>query len=205
MLNRLKVRRVQGFTLIELLVALAIFVVLSALSYRSLVALLQTRERIAVETTKWREVMLFFNRLDVDLRQLVNRPIRIDQTSQASFLAKQNLQSINDAQLSFSRVGSEMQTGYLMDTQRIGYRMKAGNIEMLVWPALDLESRAKPAVYTVLSGVKSMTLRYKPDQAKPWVETWPNKLAEDIAIPKALEMNVTLTTGETLQRIYLLQ
>ena len=68
-----------------------------------------------------------------------------------------------------------------------------------------MESRAKRADYTVLSGVKSMTLRYKPDQAKPWVETWPNKLAEDIAIPKALEMNVTLTTGETLQRIYLLQ
>lgn len=194
----------KGFTLIELLVALVIFAILSALSYRSLSALIQTKQRIESETTKWREVMLFFSRLDTDLRHVVNRPIRVDKSQQAAFLAKPELNSLEDAQLSFSRLGNPMQTGSLMDTQRIAYRYKAGNIEMLVWPALDIESGTMPTIYPVLHGVKSMALRYKPARATTWVNAWPIALTDGATMPKAVEISIVLNTGEALKRTYLL-
>lgn len=198
------IQKNHGFTLIELLVALVIFAILSALSYRSLSALIQTKQRIESETSKWREVMLFFSRLDTDLRHVVNRPIRVDKSQQPAFLAKPELDTLEDAQLSFSRLGNSMQTGNLMDTQRIAYRYKAGNIEMLIWPALDIESGTMPKIYPVLHGVKSMALRYKPARVNAWVSSWPIALPEGAEIPKAVEISIVLNTGEALKRTYLL-
>jgi general secretion pathway protein J len=206
MVNKFMPRYHKGFTLIELLVALVIFAILSALSYRSLSALIQTKTRIELETHQWRQVMLFFNRLDNDLRQVVNRPIRIDQQMEAAFLGQPTLQTQDDAQLSFSRLGSPMQSGTLMDTQRIAYRHKTGNIEMLIWPAMDIESTTKPKIYTVLSGVKSMSLRYMQSRTHAWVNAWPltTNTPEPFAMPKAMEIQIVLKSGEVLQRTYLL-
>ncbi len=190
----------KGFTLVELLVALTIFAVLSALSYRSLSSLLQTRERITQETTRWREVMLFFNRVDSDLRQHVNRPVMIGQGEKPAFLGKIS-DLPDDALLSFSRFGNPHQNGALMDTQRISYRLKAGHIEMLIWPALDIEEDTKPAAYTILSGVKTMTIRYMHNKTLTWVNSWPTKEKQAAVFPKAIDISVTLATGENLNRI----
>lgn len=194
----------QGFTLIELLVALVIFAVISALSYRSLSVLLQTKERIDHETMRWREVMIFFNRLDIDLHKSVNRPVTVDKTLQPPWQAKTNMSGKEDVQLQFSRLGAPEQNGLFMDTQRIGYRYNAGNIELLLWPALDNESFKKPKVYRVLSGVKSMSFRYMQHKTYQWVSRWPTEVKEDL-IPKAVQIEVVLSTGEKLNRIYHLQ
>lgn len=190
----------KGFTLIEVLVALTIFGVLSALSYRSLSALLQTRERITQETTRWREVMLFFNRVDTDLRQHVNRPVTIGRAIEPAFLGKNNVLP-DEALLSFSRFGNPQQNGALMDTQRIGYRLKVGHVEMLIWPALDIEEDAKPMAYPILSGVETMTIRYMHNKTLTWLNTWPTNEDQAAAFPKAIDISVTLVTGEKLNRI----
>ena len=190
----------QGFTLIEVLVALTIFAVLSALSYRSLSALLQTRERITHETTRWREVMLFFNRVDTDLRQHVNRPVTIGRTIQPAFFGKIGGLP-NEVLLSFSRFGNPQQNGALMDTQRIAYRLKAGSVEMLIWPALDVEEDTKPAAYPILSGVKNITIRYMHNKTLTWLNTWPTNEDQAAAFPKAIDIGVTLATGEKLNKV----
>jgi general secretion pathway protein J len=60
-------RAQKGFTLIELLVALAIFAILSLLSYRTLGSLFETREQLNIESAKWRDAALFFSRVENDL------------------------------------------------------------------------------------------------------------------------------------------
>lgn len=194
----------QGFTLLELLVALVIFAVISALAYRSLTALIQTRARIQEQTTRWRETMLFFNRLNVDLRRNVNRPVANEASMQPAWLAKRFLANKEDVQLQVSRLGSPEQNGNFMDTQRIGYRYRAGNVELLLWPALDVESYQKPKVYILLSGVKSLSFRYMQHKTHQWVSDWPTSIKEDV-IPKAVQVDLVLDTGEQLNRIYHLQ
>src|SRR5258705_11049058 len=65
--------RARGFTLIELLVALAIFAILSGFAYRSLTALLETRERLQAESRKWRDASVFVGRFERDLRAVLDR------------------------------------------------------------------------------------------------------------------------------------
>ena len=52
-----------GFTLIELLVALTIFALMSAMAYRGLNAVLETREQVLQDNHKWRELAVFFSML----------------------------------------------------------------------------------------------------------------------------------------------
>lgn len=192
----------RGFTLIEVLVALVIFAVLSALSYRSLSVLLQTRERVEAETTRWREVMIFFNRLDSDFKRHVNRPVKLQKQTQPAWLAKPELENENDAQLIFSALGNPEQNGWLMDTRRMAYRLKAGNVEMLIWPVLDSDAANKPASYPVLTGVKTFTLRYMLNKSHTWVNAWPVVDVNSSVFPKAVEVSVTLVSGEKMNRIY---
>ena len=63
--------RNRGFTLIELLVALAIFAVMSGFAYRGLTAMLESREALAKESRKWRDVSLFVGRVERDLAALL--------------------------------------------------------------------------------------------------------------------------------------
>jgi len=193
--------RIKGFTLLEVLVALVIFAILSALSYRSISALLQTRERIELETNRWREVMIFFNRFDQDVRRRVDRPVRNGNQYLPSWYAKPSFANDSDAQLMFSIMGNPEQPGTLMDTRRIGYRLNAGNIETLIWPALDNVAGNKPVAYPVLSQVKSLKLRYMSSQGHSWSDRWPAPNLPDGPIPKAVEIRVTLNTGEQLNRV----
>lgn len=190
--------------MIELLVALVIFAVISALGYRSLSTLIQTKARVDAENMRWREVMHFFNRLDMDLHKHVNRTTRLERDIKPPWEGKAYLHGSDDAQLIFSRLGAPEQFGWLLDTQRIGYRFYAGNIERLVWPALDIERDQKPSVYKVLTGVKAMSIRYLQHKSRAWISHWPTQDKQEV-IPKAVHIELTLKTGEKLNRIFYLQ
>lgn len=197
--------RQNGFTLVELLVALVIFSILTTLSYRALNSLIQTRERMQAESNRWREVMIFFNRFDQDIRQRINRSVRdTDNRPQAAWLAKPVIAGPDDAQLIFSRLGSPDQNGTLMDTQRLGYRLRDNNIEQLIWPSLDAGETSRPAAYPVLSHVRRLSLKYMVRKDHLWVDRWPVDETTDNALPAAVVMQVTLETGEVLNRTYTL-
>lgn len=192
----------RGFTLIELLVALMIFAVLSGLSYRSLSALIQTRERVNAETRHWRELMLFFNRLDMDVHQHIPRSVQKGNIILPSWQAHPELSSADDAQLMFTRLGSWEAEGNLRDSQRIGYRLKNQTIELLIWPALDTLPDEKPTVLPLLNGVKKMQIRYLTQDKSRWVSNWPLTSSEKNMAPKAMEIMITLISGDQLSRVY---
>ena len=72
---------------------------------------------------------------------------------------------------------------------------------MLIWSALDVEEDAKPAAYPILSGVKTMSIRYMHNKTLTWLNTWPTNEDQAAAFPKAIDISVTLATGEKLNRI----
>jgi general secretion pathway protein J len=193
----------SGFTLLELVVALAIFALISIFAYRALDLVLDTRAKVTAEGKKWRNIALLFARLEQDLGRLVNRPVRDSHDLLSPALLGEPVPvGEDDAQLMFTRMGLEGQSGVLNDAQRLGYRLRDGNVEMLVWPVLDQAPRTRPEVDTVLSGVKAMEIRYLGADGT-WLPRWPKPGAPG-ELPRALEITLELTTGERMTRLFAL-
>jgi len=198
-------RSQRGFTLIELLVALVILTLLSVAGYRGLDAVLQTRERVAAETRKWQHLAFFFSRLNQDIAQAVQRPVRDESGTvvRAAWLGNTVAVGEDDAELIFTRAGIPDQGLALQAPQRIAYRLEQGSIVMLRWPALDQAPRVRPVRYPVLEGVREFKLRYL-DRDGIWQLQWqyPTDLSK---LPVAVEITLTLVGGEIITRIFALQ
>ncbi len=207
-------QRNQGFTLIEVIIALSIFAVLSIIGYKGVSSLIQTKQRVEVEDVKWQQLISFLDRFELDVKQNVNRPIRNgDDNIEPAWLGRPSYTGEYGAQLAFSRLGDPSQSGFLMDTRRVAYRLHDGAIELLIWPSLDIAPTAKAEVFTVLTGVTQFTLSYLSVDGR-WLNSWPEPVvaSADIVVkpqqktfaPAAVQLMITFTTGEVITRIFAL-
>ena len=185
-----------GFTLIELLTALLILSVLALMSYRGLGAVLETREHVAQETAKWRSVALFFARFERDVHLAMPRAVRSTGGSAPAWRGIPN--ATVEPCLEFSRFA----TAEGVDTaRRLAYRLNEKHeIELWVWPGLDIAPAAAPARYPLLDGVARFDLNYL-NAGLAWVDAWPAASA-DAAIPRAVQLRLVLVSGEEIVRIF---
>ncbi len=198
-------RQHQGFTLIELLIALLVFSLLAIAGYRGLNALLQTRAHLDRETHKYQALSRFFSRLDEQLAQVGNRPVRTaNGMAQAAWVGYPAAGSgLEDAQLIFTRAGGMDAVGGVRPPQRVGYRLRNDTVQLLRWEVLDQAPNSKPLEDTVLEGVREFNLRYL-SQALVWEKQWA-VVSATTPPPKAVEVEVVLLTGEKIVRIFSLQ
>lgn len=188
----------------ELLVALTIFAVMSIAAYRGLTTMLEARARVELENHKWRNVALFFARMENDLDAFRKRPVRGTSDLLLPALAGNAVAlGEDDAQLSFTRGGYGSQEEKLTAPQRVGYRWRQGQVEMLAWAILDQAPRSRPEIYQALGEVARFELRYL-DQAGNWQLQWPLAGQPANLPPNALEVSLTLLSGETVKRVFAL-
>jgi general secretion pathway protein J len=199
-------KRQRAFTLIEVLAALAIFAIMAVMSYRALSAVLDNREQLAAETAKWRDLSLFFARLEQDLDAAMNRPVRsADDLFQPAFSL--NPDSTADSLLAFTRAGYAQAEGGLTAPQRVGYRLRERKVELVLWPQLDMPPRATSQAFTALPNISDIKLRAMDAQGN-WQPRWPVPGSPAAggaaagALPNALELSVTLASGETVTRLF---
>ena len=199
--------KIKGFTLIELIVALSIFAVMSVLSYKGLTSLIQTKERVSVEDEKWQQLIVFFDRIELDLKQSVNRSITDrDGILEPAFIGRPNYAGDYGAQLIFSRFGDREPTGFLMDTRRSAYRLKDGAVELLIWPSTDAAPNSKPEIFKVLPHVVQIYFTYLTQDGR-FVNEWPDRISvtdTSSYAPTALKILIKLDGGEAVSRIFAL-
>ena len=189
----------RGFTLIEVLSALLILSLLALMSYRGLGAVIDAREHVRYETDKWRRVAAFFARFERDVQLAAPRPVR----TAAGVAPPWRGQAISapDTQLEFSRFAS---TEGVDTARRIGYRLnEKQEIELWLWPGLDIAPEARPARHAVLAGVTKFELQYLgPNLA--WVDLWPTA-PTDLPLPLAVRLRVVLASNEEIVRVFALK
>ena len=196
-------RRQRAFTLIELLVAMTIFAVLAVISYRTLDSLFKTREHLSMQSSRLRDVALLFARLENDFAAVIERRVRntdgqLDDALRLSPL----LPAANDASLVFTRAGFGGALGATSGPQRIGYRLKDGTLELVMWPQLDMAPRISPEAYPALSDVRDAKWRAM-DRAGNLNAEWRSTGAESKTyFPTALELSITLVSGEQYTRLF---
>ena len=174
----------RGFTLIELMSALLILALLAVMSFRGLGAVLDARDQVRQETEKWKGVAALFARFQHDVQLSAPRPVRTA-----------------PGRLEFSRFG----TAEGIDApRRVAYQLNENReIELWLWPGLDVAPNAQAARYTVLSAVAQFELQYL-DAGLAWVDAWPRS-ARDPPLPQAVRVRIVLDSGEDLVRVFALQ
>jgi general secretion pathway protein J len=197
--------KTRGFTLIELLVALFVFAILAITAYRGLNAVTQTRAHIDQETRKWQALERFFARLDGETAQVLQRPVRAANGAEAPAWTGTPLAttSLEDVQLAFTRNGGFDADGTPLAPQRIGYRLRKDNLELLRWTALDSAPYNVPTVDVLLENVSEFNLRHLTSRMT-WEKQWPPVIA-DASLPKGVEVELVLKSGEKLTRFFSLQ
>lgn len=191
--------RTRGFTLIELLTALLVLSILGLMTFRGLGTVLDTRDHVKAEAEKWRRMELFFARFAADVRLSAPRPVRSGSGTAVAWLGRPAASA--DPLLEFTRFSSS-DAG---DTaRRIGYRLNdTHQVELWLWPGLDLAPTVAPERFNVLSDVKEFELRYL-DPRLEWAGHWP-VAPGDPPIPLAVRLRVVLASGEELVRVFSLR
>jgi len=194
-----RLRVPHGFTLVELLAALLVLSLVALMSYRGLGAVLDSREHVRQETAKWRTVSAFFARFGRDIALAAPRPVRLESITAPAWQA--SVDTLSRPSLAFSRFASAEG----VDTaRRLGYRLnEKQEIELWLWPGLDVAPGVQPMRYAVLAGVVRFELRYlTPSLA--WVDAWPVP-GFDSQVPEAVQLRIVLATGEDIVRVFALK
>lgn len=190
--------RVTGFTLIELLTALLVLSLLALLSYRSLEAVLDARDQVASETEKWRHVESFLARFERDVAMAAPRPVRGDSGPTPAWVGRRAAAS--GPQLELSRFASAEGAD---SPRRLAYTLNPQHeVELWLWPGLDVAKDVQPARYAVLRGVSTFDIEYL-NGDRVWVDAWPAAV-DDAAIPRAVKLRILLVSGESIMRVFAL-
>ena len=202
-------RSQRAFTLVELLIALAIFAIMAVMSYRTLDSVFQTRQHLSEATARLRDVALLFARLDDDFTTLLDRrPRNADNLLDDALRLTALLPGADDATLVFTRGGFAGSTGAAATPQRVGYRLKEGTLELVLWPSLDSAPRTAPLAYPALTQVRDAKWRAM-DRAGNWQNVWRSTpvggSAAAGAYPAALELTITLAGDEQFTRVFALR
>jgi general secretion pathway protein J len=193
--------REAGFTLVEVLLALAIFGVIAVLAYRATAALTEGEARLAAEARRWRTLEALFTRFEADIRQAVPRGSRVGARVEPAWLALP-ADGAGNAALVFTRAGAEFADDPGLAGQRIGYRLRGHAVEIAYWPRLDNAADVQPAVYTLADGVSGFRVAYL-GRAGAWRDNWP--VPGEPALPRAVRVNLTLDSGEAIERWFALR
>lgn len=193
-----RIRGVHGFTLIELLSALLVLSLLTLMAYRGLGVVRASRGHIQAESTQWRQAEAFFTRFERDVGLAAPRRVRSAAGTVPAWLGRPD--ATPGPLLEFSRFAGSDST----DTpHRIGYGINgAHQIELWIWPALDVAADTPPARYVVLGNVLRLNLQYL-GPALTWNRVWPT-VPSDPPLPLAVRVQVEFGSGETVVRVFAL-
>lgn len=188
-----------GFTLVELLVAMAVLAVLASVSFRGLSSILEAEAHVQSETRRWNDVAVALAHMSRDLSLAVPRTVRDNAGHARAAIVIGGQPDGTQGLLQLTRLGDGDGASSQGDLRRIEYRLRAGTLEYLVWPAPDQAPGAAPSVSPVLENVAGLELRAL-GQDGTWSSVWPAGQQASV-LPRALEARIQLASGERITRL----
>jgi general secretion pathway protein J len=179
-------RNLRGFTLLELLIALAIFGLLSVMSYSGLRSVLDQHAHTEAVADRLAELQKLYLVMQRDVEQIVPRPIRGEYGDESPALA-------GDEALQFTRGGWSNPLGRPRSSlQRVGYAFEDDALVRYSWQVLDRAQDSLPLQQPLTEAVSNMSVRWPVEDAASAGQDSPDNplLASKVRLPKALEITL---------------
>lgn len=186
----------SGLTLIEMLVALSVFAVLGIMGYRAAAMAMESRQRVAAELQRWRDIANVMQVLETDLTQYTERPSTAG--GGAPSIDRFTLvQADGTFELSFLKLD-----GGGGSVRRRGYRFAGGQLFQLRWPGTD--SVSMPESYLILERVERVRCAMVGVDGQRY-PSWPDAKVAMQTPPAALEFELELTDVGSIRRLFSLR
>lgn len=204
----MNISRQYGFTLLELLAAMAVFAVLSMMTFSGLNHVLDAREQLESERLNHQGIIMAMMRIEDDFTQCRNRPVRLaDGNPSPAFVGREpDSRSLGAPTIECSRGGHAIVgRNPASDLVRVGYRLNdEQRLVRVIWSVLDRAPQTLPREQLVMENVESFSLRYF--HHDKWYRTWPlepepGKKTEPVPLPEGIEFTLKQTDRPEIQRL----
>jgi len=192
-----------GFTLIEVLVAMAIFGVLTILSYMSLAQTFRSADILNARMDRLQSIQRTIRYLSNDLASASPRPVRSDVGD--TYMPAVMVSAANDFALAVTHGGWPNPAGLPRSTQqRSVYLLEDGKLFRVYYNVLDATYASNAISTEILDGVESLEFRLIQDNSEV-TNQWPPGGAQgrgaDRMRPRAVEIILTLENEGEIRRI----
>lgn len=188
----------QGFTLLELLVALSVFVIMAAMAYAGLQAVLRTRERTDAGARRLNELQSTFMFLQADIEQATGRSIR-DLLGDPIPALEGGSGTQPFLQLTRA-VGGEVPGFDRVGLQRVDYALVDHKLVRRTWAVLDRAQDSAPLAATLLNGVQSIQVSFL---GGGWTGFWPPPGGDPLSLlPRAVRIRVNFDDATFIRRLF---
>ncbi|HHN9985572.1 TPA: type II secretion system minor pseudopilin GspJ [Escherichia coli] len=190
-----------GFTLLEMLVAIAIFASLALMAQQVTNGVIRVNSAVTEHSQKLNTMQQAMSFLTHDLTQMMPRPVRGDQGQrEPALLAGAGVLASESEGIRFVRGGV---VNPLMRLPRsnlltVGYRIRDGYLERLVWPLTDAAGSVKPIIQKL---IPANVLRLQFHDGTRWQTNW----SSPQAIPVAVRMTLHSPQWGETERVWLLR
>ena len=189
--------RARGFTLVEVLVAVFIFALLMAVAYGSVNTLLRTRDGLAEQNGRLRELQFTVGVIERDLRSVIARPVREGYGDREPALV-----GTRDA-VAFTHAGyANPMAQERARIERVGYARRDRTLSRASYVALDRTPATAPQTRDLLGDVARVGFRYF--DGRQWRDQWPPGNASPRplrALPRAVEFSIETEGFGTFTRL----
>lgn len=192
----------RGFTLLEVLVAMAIFAVISGLTFQGLREMAVSRERLAKEGERLAALQGALAIMARDFEQGADRRIRDEYGNfRPALIGGEHEPDL----VELSRGGFRNPAGRpRASLQRIAYRLTDHTLIRRSWPVLDRAATTDAVSQPLLSGVTALKIEFM-DSSKQWRPSWPPEGDTALRkgnVPKALRVTIELEDWGTITRLF---
>ena len=192
--------RQQGFTLLEMLAAIAIFALISLSAWQMLQGTLSSKEVSSQKHTRLQTVEYAMLLMEQDLRQIIDRGVRIDGVvSEQSVFSSMYMLDSDDEAIAFIRLGwrNPQQQLPRSELQKVSYRLRDGVLERQHFHVLDPDN-SEPVTRELLHGVNALKFRFY--RGGEWAEG----LDSDAGLPEGVAVFVDLDDLGVIERRFLM-